>query len=70
MTHENFVHYALKHGHKAEADQVIVDALEKYAEKGVAFIGVNSNSEVTHPTDDFDNMVKRMDEQLSRFAIG
>ena len=45
------------------SDEVTRATVEKYAERGVAFIGVNSNSEVTHPTDDFDNMVKRMDEQ-------
>ena len=45
------------------SDEVTRATVEKYADKGVAFIGVNSNSEVTHPTDDFDNMVKRMDEQ-------
>ena len=28
----------------------------------VAFIGINSNSENTHPTDDFDHMVERMNE--------
>lgn len=36
--------------------------VEKFAAKGVAFIGINSNSEVTHPTDDLDHMVARMDE--------
>ena len=30
--------------------------------KGVSFIGINSNSENTHPTDDFDHMVTRMNE--------
>ena len=45
------------------SDEVTRATVDKYADKGVAFIGVNSNSEVTHPTDDFDNMVKRMDEQ-------
>ena len=37
--------------------------VEKFSAKGVAFIGINSNSEVTHPTDDFDHMVARMEEQ-------
>ena len=35
----------------------------RFKGKGVAFIGINSNSEVTHPTDDFANMVVRMKEQ-------
>ena len=37
--------------------------VEEFSGKGVAFIGINSNSEVTHPTDDFDHMVARMEEQ-------
>lgn len=44
------------------SDEVTRATVEKYADKGVAFIGINSNSEVTHPTDDFDNMVVRMEE--------
>ena len=34
----------------------------KFADRGVAFIGINSNSEQTHPDDDFGNMVSRMAE--------
>lgn len=45
------------------SDEVTRATAEKFADKGVAFIGINSNSEVTHPTDDFDNMVLRMEEQ-------
>ena len=33
-----------------------------FRDKGVAFIGINSNSENTHPEDGFDTMVKRMEE--------
>jgi peroxiredoxin len=34
----------------------------KYAEKGVRFIGINSNSPNTYPADSYDNMVKRMEQ--------
>lgn len=44
------------------SDEVTRATAEKYADKGVKFVGINSNSEVTHPDDDFDNMVKRMAE--------
>jgi len=36
---------------------------EKYAPKGVKFIGINSNSKNTHPNDDFPSMVERMKEK-------
>ncbi len=32
-------------------------------DKGVAFVGINSNSQVTHPDDDFEHMVERMKAQ-------
>lgn len=44
------------------SDEVTRATAEKYADKGVKFVGINSNSEVTHPDDDFDHMVERMDE--------
>ena len=34
----------------------------KFAGRGVRFVGINSNSKVTHPDDDFDHMVARMKE--------
>ena len=34
----------------------------KYMPKGVKFVAINSNSKVTHPDDDFDHMVARMEE--------
>jgi len=34
--------------------------VEKFTEKGVVFVGINSNSKNTHPTDDFDHMVVEM----------
>jgi peroxiredoxin len=45
------------------SDEVTRAAVLRFKDKGVAFIGINSNSENTHQEDDFDNMVKRMNEQ-------
>jgi peroxiredoxin len=45
------------------SDEVTRATALRFKDKGVAFIGINSNSEITHPEDDFDNMVKRMEEQ-------
>ena len=42
------------------SDEVTRVSAEKYASRGVRFVGINSNSEVTHPDDDFDHMVARM----------
>ena len=36
---------------------------EKYGPRGVAFVGINSNSEQTHEEDDFPHMVSRMEEK-------
>ena len=44
------------------SDEVTRATAEKFQDKGVAFIGINSNSEKTNPTDDFDQMVLRMKE--------
>jgi len=44
------------------SDEVTRATVEKFGNKGVAFIGINSNSMHTHPTDDFDHMVRRMKE--------
>jgi peroxiredoxin len=44
------------------SDEVTRATAEKYAEKGVKFVGINSNSEHTHPDDSFDHMVARMKE--------
>lgn len=35
----------------------------RFKDKGVAFIGINSNSQRTHPEDDFAGMVERMKTQ-------
>jgi len=44
------------------SDEVTRETANKYAKKGVQFIGINSNSKNTYPEDDFDHMVKRMEE--------
>jgi peroxiredoxin len=44
------------------SDEVTRATVERFGGNGVAFIGINSNSEKTHPTDAFDHMVQRMDE--------
>ena len=44
------------------SDEVTRAAVEKYAQSGVTFMGINSNSKKTHPDDDFDHMVTRMEE--------
>ena len=45
------------------SDEVTRATVLRFQDEGVAFIGINSNSESTHPEDDFDNMVRRMNEQ-------
>jgi peroxiredoxin len=42
------------------SDEVTRKTVEKYQQKGVAFVGINSNSEHTYAEDSFDNMVERM----------
>jgi peroxiredoxin len=42
------------------SDEVTRATAERFKDKGVAFIGINSNSEITHPDDDFAHMVERM----------
>lgn len=44
------------------SDEVTRATVEKFAPQGVAFIGINSNSENTKPDDDFPHMVERMKE--------
>ncbi|MFO7712227.1 MAG: thioredoxin family protein [Dehalococcoidia bacterium] len=44
------------------SDEVTRATAERYRDKGVAFIGINSNSENTYREDDFPHMVKRMEE--------
>jgi peroxiredoxin len=42
------------------SDEVTRKAAEKFASRGVRFVGINSNSANTYPSDSFDNMKKRM----------
>lgn len=44
------------------SDEVTRQTAEKYRDKGVAFAGINSNSENTYIEDSFPNMVKRMEK--------
>ena len=44
------------------SDELTRATATKFQDKGVVFIGINSNSEKTNPTDDFDQMVLRMKE--------
>jgi peroxiredoxin len=45
------------------SDEVTRATAEKFAGKGVKFVGINSNSKQTHPEDDFDHMVSRMKDK-------
>ncbi len=45
------------------SDEVTRKTVERFRDKGVAFIGINANSEQTHPDDDFAHMVERMHQQ-------
>ncbi len=44
------------------SDEVTRETATKFADKGVKFIGISSNSITTYPEDDFDHMVSRMNE--------
>jgi hypothetical protein len=44
------------------SDEVTRATAEKFRDKGVVFVGINSNSEHTYEEDSFPNMVKRMKE--------
>jgi peroxiredoxin len=44
------------------SDEVTRSTAQRFAAQGVRFVGINSNSETTHPDDDMPNMVKRMQE--------
>ena len=46
------------------SDEVTRATALGFKDKGVAFIGINSNSENTYQEDDFDHMVQRMNENL------
>lgn len=44
------------------SDEVTRRTAERFASRNVKFVGINSNSEITHPEDDFPHMVARMAE--------
>lgn len=44
------------------SDEVTRQTAEKFAPEGVAFVGINSNSQETVAEDSFENMIKRMQE--------
>ena len=44
------------------SDEVTRATAEKYRDKGVIFVAINSNSENTYPEDSFPNMAARMDK--------
>ena len=44
------------------SDEVTRKTALKFRDQGVHFAGINSNSPNTYPEDDFDHMVKRMEE--------
>jgi len=44
------------------SDEVTRKTVEKYSDRGVKFVGINSNSKNTYAEDSFDNMVIRMNE--------
>jgi peroxiredoxin len=44
------------------SDEVTRKTVEKFRPRGVKFVAINSNSKHTHPDDDFDHMVDRMNE--------
>src|SRR4030065_235143 len=45
------------------SDEVTRATAEKYAAKGVRFVGINSNWVGIHPEDDWEHMVSRMAEK-------
>ena len=44
------------------SDEVTRATAEKFAPRGVRFVGINANSVETHPDDSFEKMVERMEE--------
>ena len=44
------------------SDETTRKTVEKYRDKDITFVGINSNSEKTNATDSFEHMVKRMEE--------
>ena len=50
------------------SDEVTRATAERFAPRGVRFVGINSNSKATHAEDSFDGMVARMEEQKFPWA--
>jgi peroxiredoxin len=44
------------------SDEITRKTAHKFQDKGVRFVAINSNSANTYPEDDFEHMVKRMDQ--------
>ncbi|MNJ45570.1 Redoxin [compost metagenome] len=44
------------------SDEVTRQTVEKFQDKGVTFVGINANSENTHPDDSYEHMILRMEE--------
>lgn len=44
------------------SDEGTRETANRYAGKGVRFLGINSNSEQTHPEDSYEHMVERMEQ--------
>ena len=44
------------------SDEITRRTAEKYMEKGVRFVGINSNSKNTYAADDFPHMIERMNK--------
>jgi len=45
------------------SDEVTRATAERFQDRGVAFVGINANSEHTYAEDSFDHMVQRMEER-------
>lgn len=43
-------------------DERIIALQEEFLDRGVMFIGINSNEDLNYPEDSFDNMVRKVDE--------
>ncbi|WP_055105582.1 thioredoxin family protein [Paenibacillus ihumii] len=44
------------------SDEVTRQTAEKFRDKGIAFVGINANSENTYPEDSYEHMILRMEE--------
>ncbi len=44
------------------SDEVTRHTVEKYKDKSIVFVGINSNSDISYPEDSYDKMVERMQQ--------